>query len=276
MNSPFQRRMRGRLCLFLLWTGYFVCPAGGFAQGGGDPLAVVHAAVAAELSASKLDHTPWQYRDHDVQPEKDAVYQVIETPKGNLRRLLEMNGQPLKGAEAQAELQRVRDFVRDADAQNHKKKAADQDEAQARELLLMLPDAFLWTVSGQNAAEIQLRFRPNPAFNPPDMQSRVLGTMAGEMVVARDGNRIKTLRGTLTQDVRIGFGILGKLEKGGVFDVERRELAPGRWQITETHVHIGGHALLFKTIGEQEDEVKTGWKPATAPDLRAAEEQITR
>ncbi len=276
MNSFSKLRRCCRIWLLLLLSGPAVSAHAALAQGGEDALSVVHAAVTAELNASKLDHTAWQYRDHDVQPNKDAVYQVIETPKGDLRRLLELNGQPLRGADAQGELDRIRDFVRNAEAQAHKKKAADQDEAQARELLLMLPDAFLWTTSGQNAAEVHLRFQPNPAFNPPDMQSRVLGTMAGEMVVAREGSRIKTLRGTLTQDVRIGFGILGKLEKGGIFDVERRELAPGRWQITETHVHIGGHALLFKTIGEQEDEVKTGWKPATAPDLRAAEEQITR
>ena len=36
------------------------------------------------------------------------------------------------------------------------------------------------------------------------------------------------------------------------------------WQITETHVHIGGHALLFKTIGEQEDEVKTEFRRCRA------------
>jgi hypothetical protein len=106
------------------------------------------------------------------------------------------------------------------------------------------------------------------------MQSRVMGTMAGELVVAHDGNRIQTLRGKLTEDVRIGFGILGKLEQGGTFDIERRQLAPGRWQITETHVHIGGHALLFKTIGQQQDEVKTEWKPSTASNLQAALDQI--
>jgi len=39
--------------------------------------------------------------------------------------------------------------------------------------------------------------------------------------------------------------------------VERRQVAPGYWEITETHVHISGHALFFKTIGQQEDEVKT-------------------
>jgi hypothetical protein len=50
------------------------------------------------------------------------------------------------------------------------------------------------------------------------------------------------------------------MDKGGTFDVERRELAPGIWQITESHVHIMGHALLFKNIGEQDDEVKTEFR----------------
>ncbi|ODU53538.1 MAG: hypothetical protein ABT04_04535 [Granulicella sp. SCN 62-9] len=39
--------------------------------------------------------------------------------------------------------------------------------------------------------------------------------------------------------------------------MERRELKPGLWQITETHVHIVGKALLFKNIGQQQDEVQT-------------------
>ena len=43
-------------------------------------------------------------------------------------------------------------------------------------------------------------------------------------------------------------------------DVERRELAPGIWQITESHVRILGHALLFKNIGEQDDEVKSEFR----------------
>ena len=39
--------------------------------------------------------------------------------------------------------------------------------------------------------------------------------------------------------------------------MERREVAPGLWQITETHVHIEGKALFFKKIGQQQDEVQT-------------------
>jgi hypothetical protein len=33
------------------------------------------------------------------------------------------------------------------------------------------------------------------------------------------------------------------------------------WHHTETHIHIEGHALLFKSVSEEEDDVKTLWQP---------------
>ena len=81
--------------------------------------------------------------------------------------------------------------------------------------------------------------------------------MAGELVVDKGQNRIVTISGKLTQDVPIGWGLLGRLRQGGTFRVERREVAPGLWQITETHVHIEGKVLFFKNIGQQQDEVQT-------------------
>ena len=36
----------------------------------------------------------------------------------------------------------------------------------------------------------------------------------------------------------IGFGLLARIKAGSTFDIERRQVAPGVWQITETHVHI--------------------------------------
>jgi hypothetical protein len=98
----------------------------------------------------------------------------------------------------------------------------------------------------------------------------VLAAMEGDMVVAKDGDRIKTLHGKLTHDVKFGGGLLGKMDQGGTFSVERRAVAPGHWEITENHVHINGHALLFKTISQNADEVKTGWAPSAAKDLKQA------
>ena len=105
-----------------------------------------------------------------------------------------------------------------------------------------------------------LHFKPDPQFNPPDLEARVFAAMEGEMAVDRQQHRIATLKGRLIHDVKIGYGLLGNLKAGGTFDVERRELTPTVWEIVETHVHIDGHALIFKTISENEDDVKSHFK----------------
>jgi hypothetical protein len=271
------RGMRLTGLLFLAAIVVFSSNSSLWASQQSDPAAVqeVRQAVAAELEASRTDKSIWTYRENDVTPDKNAVYNTVETTQGTLRRLIELSGRPLSPQAANTEKQRIESYVNDSAAQARARKAGAHDDAQAAELLKMLPDAFLWARAGESADYETLNFRPNPNFNPPDMQSRVLGIMAGELIVSRDGHRIRTLKGKLTDDVRIGFGILGKLDRGGTFDVERRIVGDGRWQITETHVHISGHALLFHTIGQQEDDVKTDWKPSTARTLQEAAAQLT-
>ncbi len=284
MRAPFLRRVApllpdasfGRTFALLgaFASVLLVAPAARAEASNPAAVAAVKLAVAAELHASATDRSPWAYRDHDVEPGKDAVYEVIETPHGDLRRMLTLNGTPLQGAAATKELDRLREFVNSPEEQAHSRKTAEADGAQAREFLSMLPVAFLWTPVSETPQAITLNFRPDPGFHPPDAQSKVLGVLAGQMVIAREGNRIQLLRGTLTDDVKFGFGVFGKIDKGGTFHVQRRQLAPGKWQIAETHIHISGHALLFKTIGQQQDEVKTDWHRSTAPDLQTALQQL--
>ena len=271
-------RFRLRALLFALG---FALISPGFAlwasQQGSDSAAVemVRQAVNAELEANRTDKSIWTYRESDVTNEKNAVYTTVETTQGTLRRLIELNGHPLNPQATANEKRRIQSYVHDPAAQTKARRASAHDDAQAEELLKMLPEAFLWTKGGETGDYVTLNFRPNPAFDPPDMQSRVMGIMAGEMVISKDGHRICTLKGKLTDDVRIGWGILGKLDRGGTFDVERRMVGEHHWQITETHVHIGGHALIFKNIGQQEDDVKTEWKPSTAQTLNEASAQLT-
>jgi hypothetical protein len=233
-------------------------------------LEAVRAAVKSELQAAQTDRSIWIYTEHDTTVGRDAVYDVVETPHGTLKRLIELNGRRLTGAAEQTETQRIENYVHDPSAQARARRAGAHDDAQATEMLKMLPDAFIWRKESETGGLLTLKYWPNQNFDPPNMQARVMGTMAGEMVISRDGDRIRSLRGALTSNVLIGFGILGKLDRGGIFDVERRKQEGGSWQITETRVHIGGHALLFKTIGQQEDDIKTNWKPSTAHSLEDA------
>jgi hypothetical protein len=227
-----------------------------YAQGTKDAKEIVRVAMNAELAADLNDHSRWRYRV-DQKDGINTVSIVVETAHGSVKRLISRNGQPLSEAESRTEDQRVQSFIHDPAQLAKQKKDGMQDGKNAEELLRMLPEAFLWKVQSEDAEKMTLHFEPNPNFSPPDMQGRVLGLMAGELVVDKGQNRIETISGKLTQDVMIGWGLLGRLHEGGTFRVERRQVAPGLWQITETHVHIVGRVLFFKNIGQQQDEVQT-------------------
>jgi hypothetical protein len=237
-----------------------------------DPVAIVRAAVDSQLAANRDDHSNWSCRVTNLAPGHNTVSLEVESPQGGLRRLIEINGHPVDAATAQAEADRIRAYINSPSEQAANGKSAAHDDQQSTQLLKMLPTAFLWSIAGQANNLITLNYRPNPNFEGPNMEARVMSTMAGQLVIIHSGNqyRIKSIRGSLVADYKIAYGMLGRLYKGGTFDVERSELAPGIWEITETHTHIAGHILLFKTIGTQEDEVKSDCKPSPATSLKAA------
>ena len=224
---------------------------------------IVQRAVEAELAADRDDHTLWRYNVLE-KLEDNSVYEVVDTSQGEVKRKVEQAGKPVSPAEQQAQTAKIQAFLTDAHAQAKQKRDGEHDDKSAEKMLNLLPRAFLWNVSAEDATQVKLHFVPNPAFSPPDIESRVLAAMEGDLIVDRAQHRIATIRGRLSHDVNIGFGLLGKLREGGTFNVERRQLAPNIWQITETHVHIEGRALLFKTIGEQTDEVKTDFQPVSS------------
>jgi hypothetical protein len=218
------------------------------------PRDIVGHAVQTELAASRNDHSHWLYFEIDHQPGKAVKQWVAQARSVSLSRVVERNGRNLPENQQRAEMN---DFMNNKSAQAKQRKSGQHDDDQAAELLQMLPNAFIWKVANQGGNQILLHFKPDPQFRPPDLEARVFAAMEGDMAIDRGQHRIASLKGHLIHDVKIGYGLLGNLEAGGTFDVERRELRPLVWQITETHVHIHGHALIFKNISEEEDDVKT-------------------
>ncbi|HEX3662677.1 MAG TPA: hypothetical protein VHU89_14675 [Acidobacteriaceae bacterium] len=220
---------------------------------------IVRKVVGNELWADSHDHTRWMYRDAYQSPDKDLVKMVIETPQGNLSMVTEDHGRPPGAQEHQADLDRIQRMLSDSSFRALQKKNAQHDGQQARQMLTLLPDAFVWTIVNRDADSVTLSFHPNPSFSPGSMSAKVLAAMSGTMVVNEKAMRLKALRGRLDQPVEFAWGLLGHLDAGGTFSIERAEVGDGSWQITGMHVHISGHALFFKTIGDQEDEVTSDY-----------------
>jgi hypothetical protein len=182
---------------------------------------------------------------------------VAETNNGDLKRVLKENGRALDTSQQQL---RMKGFAENTTTQAKQKKNNRHDDEQARQMLSMLPQAFVWTRLRDQNGRTVLHFAPDPKFRPTSNEARVFAAMEGKMTVDDRQHRIVSLQGRMIHDVKFGFGLLGHLQAGGSFDVERRETGNGVWQITETHVHVAGRALLFKSISDQEDDVKSQFK----------------
>ncbi|MGB9030976.1 MAG: hypothetical protein WCC27_12720, partial [Acidobacteriaceae bacterium] len=220
---------------------------------------IVRKVVKNELDADFNDHTAWMYRDAYKSPDKDIVKIVIETQQGNLSEIIEDGGRAPSAQEHQDDLSRIEQMLTDPALRARMKRNEQHDGEQARDMMNMLPNAFIWQITGHDNGNVTLSFRPKPDYTPGSMNGRVLATMAGTMVVDEEHMRLRDLNGHLVHDVLFGWGILGHINAGGAFHIVRDDVGFGSWQITAMHVHISGHALFFKTIGDQEDEITSDY-----------------
>lgn len=228
---------------------------------GQNPKEFVKRAVQTELTADRDDHSHWLFYEIDRTPNHWVKQWVAQTSQGSLRRVLEENGRPLPPF---AQRNKMENFIQNPQAQAKEHKSGQHDDKQAEEMLRLLPDAFVWSITGNRDNQTLLHFRPDPNFQPPDWETRVFAAMEGDMIVDTRQLRIVSLKGRLIRDVKFGWGLFGDLRAGGTFDAERREIGKSIWQITETHVHIQGNALLFKDISQEEDDDKSRFVPLPA------------
>ena len=235
----------------------------------------VQQAVRTELAADAADHTHWLYYEDDRTPGTDVKQWVAQSNIGDLKRVLEQNGRALSAEEQQS---RIDSFIASPEAQQKQHKSGQQDDRQAAQMLRLLPQAFLWTKTGERDGNTTLHFTPDPNFNPPTWASRVFAAMEGDMTVNDAQHRIVSIKGRMIHEVKFWGGLLGEIKAGGTFDAERREIGNGEWQITNTRVHIQGHALLFKNISDQEDDDKTHFKqlPDNISGQRAEKELLAQ
>jgi hypothetical protein len=221
---------------------------------------LVKATVQNELKAIDDDHSHWSYRVETRNGGVTETKEVVETPHGNLERVVARNGKPLSPDEQKQEDAKVQKFVSDTAAQQKQRKDLDDDGKKTRDLLAMLPDALTYTYAGRQGNNTKLTFKPNPSFHPPSHEATVFHAMEGQMVINTKEHRLVEFSGHLTHPVKFGGGLLGDLQQGGTFDVRQQEAGPGHWEIALLKVNIHGKALFFKTISVQQDEQHSNFK----------------
>lgn len=224
-----------------------------------DEDALVKAALANEAQGAVDAQHPMRYRLRKSSPRLTSTKDIFETKDGAVARLVAINDSPLSAADAQREETRLNGLLSDPGKQRHRKQAEEEDAARAMRVLRALPVAFLYEYAGVGdgpAGKVdKFSFKPNPKFNPPDLETQVLTEMAGEIWIDPAQQRITRLEGHLQQDVDFGWGILGRLNKGGWIVIEQADIGDHQWRIVHFKMSMSGRVVFrTKVFDTTEDE----------------------
>jgi hypothetical protein len=230
-----------------------------------DPLELVRNASKNEIKANDVLHycmfkDSTEYKDHSV------VREIVRTNEGGLWTTLLMNGKPLTAEQRQKDNERLEKFANNPEARRKRREANRAEDKRAELMLSSLPDAFLYTYAGTdhgpNGEElVHLKFKPNPNFNPPNHETAIYLGMQGDLTVDRKAMRIAKIDGTLFKDVDFGWGILGKLYKGGKFIIVQRDVGGGDWEEVQETLQFNGKILLVKSMTVSSNETMTDFRP---------------
>jgi hypothetical protein len=212
--------------------------------------ALVDRALANELKAAQDESHPMRFLLRQASPRLTTTKEILETKDGEVARLLAVNDKPLSPVDEQREQARLNDLLSNPGKQRHRKQAEYDDDSRALKVLRALPAAFLYEYEGVTdhpAGKLEkFTFRPNPNYSPPDLETEVLSDMAGEILIDPVHERVTRLEGHLQQDVDFGWGILGRLNKGGWIAIDQADVGGGEWRYVHFKMQMNGR-VLFKT-----------------------------
>ncbi|HKT51289.1 MAG TPA: hypothetical protein VJV96_13370 [Candidatus Angelobacter sp.] len=225
-------------------------------------VALINQAAANEVAALRsTGHL--RYRETVEWKWGTETREVIATPEGRADRIVSFNHRPLAADQEQKQEQRLKKLISDPDAVRHE--LADQKDELKRRIALMkaFPTAFLFTPDGEEDGKLKFSFRPTGSFSPHDRETQIYRGLEGTVWVEPDQKRLTRIDGIVTKNVSFGWGVFGKLYKGGRYLIEQTQIEPGAWQITKLDLDLKLRVFL-STSRFLRNEANSGFAPVPA------------
>jgi hypothetical protein len=220
---------------------------------------LVKDAIKHQIEADVADHTHWRYHIHREDEKGSQDRDVIDTKEGQLARTLLIDGKPLTPEQRSADELRMKKLVEDPSERAKRDKRAKEDEEKGVQMFKAIPEAFIFKYEGAENGQVRLSFFPNPHYDPPTRELQVFRSLSGMIWIDRAALRMSRLDGSLFEDVTFGWGLLGRLNKGGTFSVKQSRVGDDHWEIIALDVRMSGHAVIFKTINVRQLQRMTGF-----------------
>jgi hypothetical protein len=219
---------------------------------------LVRAVVANELT-DREQLLKWICLIEKRAGKETLTEEQVETQDGPLYRLLAIDGAALSPDQRQQDDARIGRLMKDPSPLLKLKQAEGEDELKLQKLLNLMPNAFLYDYDGFDGTLVRVKFRPNPDYNPPTYESRVIHSLAGTILIDPERKRMTKVACHLLNRVEFGYGLLGRIDNGTV-ELERVEVGALQWKTALINIHFSGRVALFKTISKDQYERRSEFR----------------
>ena len=197
------------------------------------------AALKSPQNFHYFEHLEWKWGTE--------TREVIETSGGRADKVIQFNDQPLAPDQRAKQDQRLRKLLSDNKVVRHEMEEQRAEAARRIRMLRAFASAFTFQAKGEEAGLLKFSFRPNGSFTPEDRETAVYRGMEGTVWIEPEQKRLVRIDGVLTKDVSFGWGIFGRLHKGGHYFIEQTQVAPGIWRTTSLDLELKMRVFLQST-----------------------------
>jgi hypothetical protein len=167
---------------------------------------------------------------------------------------------PLAGDRRNQVITQLDDIGAHPDVFQRSEESRKNDETRAKQMLDLLPRAFVFSNGRPEGACLRIDFQPNPDYTPQSIEERVLHAMSGSISINLSQGRLCELTGRLPGDVKIGFGLTATVNGGSSFSTTRIPVPGNEWKTAVIDTDIAGHAIFFKSIDKKEHAEHTAFQ----------------
>jgi len=235
---------------------------------------LVRIVVANEVAAASRPNPLHLFRSRRQTPKGTQTRLYVETKDALAAILIAVNDHPPTAEQQQADHSHLEWLLDNPDQLRKKHAREKEDNERTLRILKSLPDAFEYEYDGMEMGApgtgeagvplAKLKFSPNPSYSPPSRVEQVLEGMQGNLLIDTRLRRVAEINGRLFRDVSFGWGLIGRLDKGGHFLVRQGDLGLGddEWGVTELKLDMTGKILMFKGFSMFSDEVLSDFRIA--------------
>lgn len=185
-------------------------------------------------------------------------------------RAIEKDGKPIPEAERKANEDKIRKRIAElksmpADKRKAEKKKDDDEDQWITEF----PEALDFKLVGEESREgrtlLVMDCYPRPGYQPKNMQARVFEKMKGRVWVDKTDQELAKAEAEVFDTVNIGFGVLGRVEKGTRFSLSRKPIAEKLWAADSQGFKFNARVMMFKHMNQEIRIQSSDYKKRTQP-----------